>query len=102
MPATDASFQPALQELRVPTEFNTYETIDDHQLVVKLEQWRQRAYVVLGDLQTRLRAIEDLSLEDITSVVGTVAQFDGDGHWVTESTRKLAQGSSSVLLFTSD
>ena len=102
MSAADASFQPALQELRVPPEFNTYDTTDDHQLVVKLEQWRQRAYVVLGDLQTRLRAIEDLSLEDRAAVVGSVAQFDGDSHWVTDSTRKLAQGSSSILLLIAD
>ncbi|KIP09815.1 hypothetical protein PHLGIDRAFT_34198 [Phlebiopsis gigantea 11061_1 CR5-6] len=91
MTVADNSLQRALQVLDVPEDFNAYETTDDSELVVRLEQWRQKAYGVLAELRQQLQDREELALEEKVAVVAAVAQFSGGGAWATESTHALAE-----------
>ena len=94
MTVADDNVQRALQALDVPEDFNAYETTDDSEVVVRLEQWKQKAHGVLAGLRQQLQDREELALKEKVAVVGAVAQFSGNGAWVTESTHTLAEGVS--------
>lgn len=98
MTIPDDSLRQSLQELDVPAEFNSYDATEDAEVVVRLETWRQRAYVVLEDVRQRLRERENLAPQEQVEVVYKVAQFDGEGAWTVDTTRLLAQG-EHVYLF---
>lgn len=83
-----------LQELKVPADFNVYETTDDNDVVVRLEKWRQRAYTVLADLRRRLQDREVLTSREKVEVVSTVAQFHGEGQWIYDGTHVIVKGTS--------
>ena len=87
------NLQRVLHELEVPADFNVYETADDNEVIVRLEKWRQKVYTVLADLQQQLQS-KELTPRDKVEVISAVAQFHGDGTWITEGTRVIAKGVS--------
>ncbi|KAJ3551934.1 hypothetical protein NM688_g4421 [Phlebia brevispora] len=85
-------FEDTLKELEVPAEFAEYETTENADVIVRLEEWRRKAYVVLDELRTQLAAKQDtLTLEERADVISTAAQFDGEGFWVLDTTTELAR-----------
>ncbi|GJE84793.1 hypothetical protein PsYK624_008690 [Phanerochaete sordida] len=91
MAVDDAALSQPLQQLDVPAEFSQYDTTEDAKLIVRLEEWREKASSVLVELRERLRERDSLTLTEKAEVVAKAAQFDGEGAWIVESSRTLAQ-----------
>lgn len=83
----------ALQQLEIPSEYsNPDEDSLEADAIIRLEEWRRKAFGVLSDLRTRLKAREEYALQEQADVVAAIAPFTGHGRWVTDSTRELAKG----------
>ncbi|OBZ71884.1 hypothetical protein A0H81_08168 [Grifola frondosa] len=80
-----------LEALQIPREFARYDSLNEIEVIVRLEEWRRRAYVVLSELADKYRAKDNLTLEEQARLVATTATFDGNGPWVLDTTRLLAQ-----------
>ncbi len=91
-PSNNTALEPNIHQLTIPQEFRSYETIQEGDVIIHLEEWRRRAYVVLSDLQTKLQNDEKLSLDLQAKVMSAVAQFDGEGPWILETSREVARG----------
>ncbi|KAI0676734.1 hypothetical protein C8Q78DRAFT_999181 [Trametes maxima] len=83
--------QKAAEELRVLAEFAKYEDQSEAEVIVRLEHWKQRASETLSVLRENLRSQEALSSQTKALVVYSTAPFDGDGAWITDSSRGTAQ-----------
>lgn len=86
-----------LAQLRPPPEAINDNAEDAH-AIVRLQQWKEQSYVGLARLRESLRSTKDLTVEDHVRIVSTAAGFDGDEHWISDSSRGVAQGTAIVLL----
>lgn len=90
--AQGCSIQDHVGDLRIPPEFAKYDDQSDPEVIVRLEQWKQRACEVLSSLRDSLHAREVVSAPDQAVVIYHVSAFDGEGSWVLDSSRETAQG----------
>lgn len=81
-----------LRDLRVPREFAKYDTQTDAEVIVRLEQWKQRACNVLSALRESLHNQDAVASEIKAEIIYRVSAFDGDGPWVSDFCRAVAQG----------
>lgn len=81
-----------LQDLHVPPEFAKYDDQTDAEVIVRLEQWKQRACDVLSALKDGIHARGTAMFEHKAEIIYRVSAFDGDGSWVFDSSRATAQG----------
>lgn len=88
---------PHLKELRVPREFAKYDDQSEPEVIIRLEQWKQRACDVLLALRDDLRTQENITVSTQAAVVFATATFDGEGPWVLDSSRETAQGEYQAL-----
>ncbi|KAI0260491.1 hypothetical protein BC834DRAFT_900075 [Gloeopeniophorella convolvens] len=79
-----------LTKLCVPAEFARYETLEDKQVIVQLDEWRMNALKTLEDL---CNALKQNGTEVGLEVVYACAAFQGDGEWTSEDMNTLASDS---------
>ncbi|EIW62170.1 uncharacterized protein TRAVEDRAFT_117743 [Trametes versicolor FP-101664 SS1] len=79
------------KELRVPREFAKYDDQSEPEVIIRLEQWKQKACDVLLALRDDLRTQQNITVSAQAAVVYATATFDGEGPWVLDSSRKTAQ-----------
>lgn len=96
-----AQLQGCLDALRIPAEYARYETLTDAESISRLELWKVRAQETLSDLRNlvkRSSAVDssdteaNLSLEERSQIIYTVAGFDGRRAWSTDDATRLAEG----------
>ncbi|KAH9853953.1 hypothetical protein C2E23DRAFT_727760 [Lenzites betulinus] len=80
-----------LQDLHVPPEFAKYDDQTDAEVIVRLEQWKQRACDVLSALKDGIHARGTAISEHKAEIIYRVSAFDGNGSWVFDSSRATAQ-----------
>lgn len=85
-----ANIQPTLDKLRIPSEFTKEEQLPDED-VVRLEQWKAASVTKLSELKDLLGDTQVFDVETAAALVYTVTPFNGDGNWVVDDARKLAQ-----------
>lgn len=90
-----------VKELRVPREFAKYDDQSEPEVIIRLEQWKQKACDVLLALRDDLRTQQNITVSAQAAVVYATATFDGEGPWVLDSSRKTAQGEYQALYFES-
>lgn len=90
-----------VKELRVPREFAKYDDHSEPEVIIRLEQWKQRACDVLLALRDSLRTQENIAASTEAAVVYAAAAFDGEGPWVLDSSRETARGEYQALHFQS-
>ncbi|KAI0334924.1 hypothetical protein GY45DRAFT_1065421 [Cubamyces sp. BRFM 1775] len=78
-------------ELRIPKEFTKYEDVVEAEVIVRLEQWKERACEALSALRDQVCARVSVPPKDQGEIVYYTAAFDGDGPWILGSSRKTAQ-----------
>lgn len=93
--------QQDVKELRVPREFAKYDDQSEPEVIIRLEQWKQRACDVLLALRDNLRTQENIPVSTQAAVVYASAAFDGEGPWVLDSSREIARGEYNALYFES-
>ncbi|KAI0772531.1 hypothetical protein BD413DRAFT_546322 [Trametes elegans] len=93
----DNSAQALARDLRVPPEFARYEDHAEAEVIVRLEQWKQKACDVLSTLRSAVHSREALSAQAQAEVVYSAAAFDGESPWVLEASRTTAQDILSVF-----
>lgn len=86
-----------LNQLEVPEGFSRYDQTSEAGIIIRLEEWSRNAYKVLSDLRADLETRESLSLQDRTQVVAAVSGFDGQGPWILESSKEVAQGTTIII-----
>lgn len=82
----------SLSDLQVPPDFAKYEDTAEAETIVRLEEWKRRAYEVLSKLQVEMSSWGAIETRRQAEVVYRVAAFDGDSPWVLQSTRDIARG----------
>ena len=96
----------SLTELKVPPEFAKYNDVVEADTIVRLEEWKQRAYHVLSQLRADLQNEQLQTSSQQAELAYAVAAFDGDDPWIDQSTRDIAQGqppsTSSVAMKCAD
>ncbi|KAI0092518.1 hypothetical protein BDY19DRAFT_883360 [Irpex rosettiformis] len=85
------SLDESLSLLVIPAEFANYDDLTETAVIVKLEEWRRKAYSVLRDLKTCLQEREEHSLEKQTDIICAVTPLCKDHIWTMESSRELAK-----------
>ncbi|KAH9921522.1 uncharacterized protein BXZ73DRAFT_91788 [Epithele typhae] len=92
----DEDISPA--DLQVPVQFANYDDLTEADMVIRLEEWKQKACHVLIGLSERVRLQQDgLDSSEHARVIYTVAAFYGDGPWVLAASREAAKGMFSLL-----
>jgi hypothetical protein len=92
-----AALQDTLQDLHVPVEFKIHDNANDVDVTARLEAWKQRTPTILANLGQKLQDQQELTSDEKAEIVSTVAQFDGEGSWITDAVRSLAQGEIATL-----
>ncbi|KAK7061347.1 hypothetical protein R3P38DRAFT_2828989 [Favolaschia claudopus] len=86
------SLDSVITSLRVPADFNRYRSIDDRDVITRLDQWKKDALGKLRELHTRIQQErERLSLKQQADIIATAAPFDdGDEAWVSPDSLQVA------------
>lgn len=82
--------QQLLDHLRVPPEYPQYSEVQSDELVAHLNKWKQDTHSQLSALASLVEDSE-LSLDEQSSLVFSVAQYAGDGPWVLSPARISAE-----------
>jgi hypothetical protein len=87
-----------LNNLRIPSNFAQYETLEDRDAITQLDKWKADALNALKDLRRLLGNKLDESQK--SDLIYTCAVFQGDGDWTSEDTRALSSGKRSMYTTT--
>nr|GAT53888.1 predicted protein [Mycena chlorophos] len=79
-----------LDALRVPPEIRNYAKIEDENVLLRLEKWKNKALDTLAKLQTRVEELAKLALKEQADVITAVAPLSAEADWVPEETRSKA------------
>lgn len=82
--------QKLLDDLQVPPEYSRYGDTLSEELVDDLDRWKQESHSQLFRLAALAEASE-LSLDERSLLAFRVAQYAGDGPWVSPQARVEAQ-----------
>ncbi|KAF7330792.1 hypothetical protein MVEN_02418400 [Mycena venus] len=86
------SLDSVLASLRVPSDFNRYGDISEHDVIARLDQWKEDALRTLKELQTRVQQEHaTLSLKQQADIVAATTVFDSDDTWTTSVSQGLVQ-----------
>ncbi|KAI0637670.1 hypothetical protein C8Q77DRAFT_1047712 [Trametes polyzona] len=80
-----------IADLRVPPEFAKYDEQTDTEIIVRLEQWKQRTCETLEALRDHLQSGKAADAQTQAEVLYTVSAFDGEGSWVDDPSRNVAR-----------
>jgi len=84
---------PFLECLQIPSDFSRYERLVETEIIASLEQWKQKTDACLSKLRD-LAACEgpSFSVQEQAQVISTVAPYEGQGSWITETSRDISKG----------
>ncbi|OCH95884.1 hypothetical protein OBBRIDRAFT_787731 [Obba rivulosa] len=86
------SLGPLLRRLDIPPEFARYSSIQESEVLARLQEWRRQACAALSALRSLCQEQETLSLQERGEVIAAVAPFDSEGPWIVDASREQAQG----------
>jgi hypothetical protein len=87
-----------LDSLKVPQEFSRYERHVETEIIASLEQWKLKTDACILELRNlALREASQLSIQDQGFVISTIASFEGEGSWITSTSREIAKGEWTLI-----
>ena len=94
MSSSSSSLDATIDALKVPAEFARHNSIDDGDVLARLDEWKKRAHEDLIRLRDIVIARNDseLSVGQQARVVFAAAAFDGEGPWVTTRSLNASRG----------
>jgi len=82
-----------LDPLNIPQDFARYERHVETEIIASLEQWKLKTDACLSELRDfAVREASQFSIQHQGSVISTIASFEGEGSWITSSSREIAKG----------
>jgi len=98
MTSSQSRLDPLLDPLKVPQDFARYERHVETEIIASLEQWKLKTDACLSELRNlAVREASQFSIQDQGSVISTIASFEGEGSWITTTSREIARGEWTLI-----
>ncbi|KIM83994.1 hypothetical protein PILCRDRAFT_68800, partial [Piloderma croceum F 1598] len=92
MTSSQSRLDSLLDPLKIPQDFARYERHVETEIIASLEQWKLKTDACLLEFRNlALREASQFSIQDQGSVISTIASFEGDGSWITSTSREIAK-----------